>query len=81
MSSDTLNQLHSNFDEAKIKRWVIIYPAYIDAKKTLREGRRIPKEKAVENPTLPEIQQVLALLNIEFIVEVFFLFFSMQMFN
>ncbi|KDR24092.1 hypothetical protein L798_03747, partial [Zootermopsis nevadensis] len=27
-------------------RWICIYPAYINSKKTLAEGRRIPKEKA-----------------------------------
>jgi hypothetical protein len=27
-------------------RWMCIYPAYINSKKTLAEGRRIPKDKA-----------------------------------
>jgi hypothetical protein len=27
-------------------RWICIYPAYINSKKTLAEGRRIPKDKA-----------------------------------
>ena len=27
-------------------RWIVIYPAYINAKKTQAEGRRIPKSKA-----------------------------------
>lgn len=40
-------------------RWICIYPAYINSKKTLAEGRRIPKEKAVENPTHQEIRDVL----------------------
>ncbi|XP_067007594.1 signal recognition particle 19 kDa protein [Anabrus simplex] len=42
------------------ERWVCIYPAYINSKKTLAEGRRIPKDKAVENPTHQEIRDVLA---------------------
>ena len=29
-------------------RWVTIYPNYIDSKKTLEEGRRIPKSAACE---------------------------------
>lgn len=40
-------------------RWVCIYPAYINSKKTLAEGRRISKGKCVENPTFQEIRDVL----------------------
>ncbi|KAK9794928.1 hypothetical protein WJX73_010067 [Symbiochloris irregularis] len=36
-------------------RRVIIYPAYINSKRTVAQGRRIPKEKACEDPTAPEI--------------------------
>lgn len=42
------------------ERWICIYPAYINSKKTIKEGRRIPKDKAVENPTYQEIRDVLA---------------------
>ncbi|XP_065207453.1 signal recognition particle 19 kDa protein [Planococcus citri] len=41
-------------------RWICIYPAYINSKKTIAEGRRIAKEKSVENPTIPEIMEVLS---------------------
>lgn len=36
-------------------RWVVIYPIYINSKKTLAEGRRISAEKACENPNVVEI--------------------------
>lgn len=39
-------------------RWICIYPAYINSKKTLAEGRRIPKSSCVENPTYNEIRDV-----------------------
>ncbi|CAO4360428.1 unnamed protein product [Caenorhabditis nigoni] len=42
------------------KRWVVIYPAYIDKKKTSKQGRKISKLLAVENPTSVEIHDVLA---------------------
>ncbi|MGH0182877.1 UNVERIFIED_CONTAM: hypothetical protein FKN15_010713, partial [Acipenser sinensis] len=32
-------------------RFICIYPAFINSKKTIAEGRRIPIDKAVENPT------------------------------
>lgn len=34
---------------------VIIYPNYIDSKKKISEGRRIPLDKACENPNVGEI--------------------------
>lgn len=41
-------------------RWICIYPAYLNSKKTIKEGRRVPKDKAVENPTHQEIRDVLS---------------------
>ena len=26
-------------------RWIMVYPAYLNAKRTVAEGRRVPKEK------------------------------------
>lgn len=46
------------FTHADRERWVCIYPAYINSKKTIKEGRRVPKEKAVENPQYTEIRDV-----------------------
>ncbi|GAB2276690.1 signal recognition particle 19kDa [Dionaea muscipula] len=37
------------------KKSVILYPIYINSKKTIAEGRRISIEKACENPTCIEI--------------------------
>lgn len=41
------------------ERWICIYPAYINCRKTLAEGRKIKKEQCVENPTFQEIRDVL----------------------
>jgi signal recognition particle subunit SRP19 len=49
--------------------WICIYPAYINSKKTLAEGRRIPKEKAVDNPTHQEIRDVLVAAGLKVGVE------------
>lgn len=40
-------------------RWICIYPAYLNKNKTRSEGRRVPSDKAVENPTINEIKDVL----------------------
>ncbi|KAL8606686.1 hypothetical protein ACOMHN_055361 [Nucella lapillus] len=42
------------------ERWICIYPAYINSRKTVKEGRRIPKEKGVDNPSYTEIRDVCA---------------------
>jgi signal recognition particle subunit SRP19 len=36
----------------------IIWPAYLDSKKSQREGRKIPRSQAVSKPKLREIKQV-----------------------
>ncbi|KAH7686271.1 signal recognition particle subunit SRP19 protein [Dioscorea alata] len=38
-----------------IKKWIVLYPIYINSKKTIAEGRRISAAKACENPTCLEI--------------------------
>jgi signal recognition particle subunit SRP19 len=50
------------------ERWICIYPAYIN-RKTLAEGRRIPKDKTVENPTHQEIRDVLSAAGMKIGVE------------
>jgi len=42
------------------ERWICIYPAYLNSKKTRAEGRKIPIDKAVENPNYQELKEVLA---------------------
>lgn len=59
-----LNSLNVSF-----LRWVCIYPAYINSKKSRQEGRRIPKENCIENPTFQEIKDVLSVCNVRFGVE------------
>ncbi|KAK7095993.1 signal recognition particle 19 kDa protein-like [Littorina saxatilis] len=58
-----------NFTHEDRERWICIYPAYINSRKTVKEGRRIPKEKAVDNPTYTEIRDVCASANLVLGVE------------
>jgi len=61
------------FDPSKkysdIERWSTIFPAYLNKKKTVAEGRRIPKEKAVENPNITEIAEVMKAKGFQVVVE------------
>jgi len=42
----------------------IIWPVYIDSKKTKKDGRRIPKENAVPSPKLREISKAAVKLHL-----------------
>ena len=50
-------------------RFVCIYPAYINAKKTRAQGRRVGKNKAIDNPTVNEIRDILENAGLKVIVE------------
>ncbi|GIL92593.1 hypothetical protein Vretimale_14008 [Volvox reticuliferus] len=50
-------------------RRVIIYPQYIDALKTVAEGRRIPKPLACEDPNVGELHDSCQLLKLESAIE------------
>jgi signal recognition particle subunit SRP19 len=50
-------------------RFVCIYPAYINAKKTRAQGRRVGKSKAIDNPTVNEIRDILENAGLKVVVE------------
>ncbi|XP_075162625.1 signal recognition particle 19 [Haematobia irritans] len=60
---------HPAMKHSDLERWICIYPAYINSKKTRQEGRRLPKENCVENPTYAEIRDVLSASNLRVAVE------------
>jgi len=50
-------------------RFVCIYPAYINAKKTRAQGRRVGKSKAIDNPAINEIRDILENAGLKVVVE------------
>ncbi|XP_006627071.1 signal recognition particle 19 kDa protein [Lepisosteus oculatus] len=60
---------HLTQNPAEKERFICIYPAYLNSKKTIAEGRRIPVEKAVENPTCTEMRDVLTAAGFNVLVE------------
>jgi len=50
-------------------RFVCIYPAYINAKKTRAQGRRVGKSKAIDNPTVNEIRDILENAGLKIVIE------------
>lgn len=53
-----------------IKKWVVMYPVYMNSKKTVAEGRRISLSKACENPNCIEISDCCKHLKLNSAVEV-----------
>lgn len=52
-----------------IQPTTIIYPSYIDAKKTKRQGRRLGRAFCVDSPILEEIKKACEILKIECEIE------------
>ncbi|CAF1079481.1 unnamed protein product [Rotaria magnacalcarata] len=50
-------------------RFVCIYPAYINAKKTRAQGRRVGKAKAIDNPSVNEIRDILENAGLKVVAE------------
>merc|ERR1712168_1272107 len=59
----------TEFSHCEAERWVCIYPAYLNSNKSRSEGRLVPKEKAVFNPTWMECRDVLAPKGFRFCIE------------
>ncbi|PXF48804.1 Signal recognition particle 19 kDa protein [Gracilariopsis chorda] len=51
------------------RRWVVIYPPYIDKNRKEKEGRKIAKEKCVEKPNMKEVFDCATLLRLQTALE------------
>ncbi|TNV75618.1 hypothetical protein FGO68_gene7943 [Halteria grandinella] len=56
-------------DPSVFKRWYTIYPCYMNALLSIQGGRRLPREKCVPNPQLPELSHCLSFLKLKHVVE------------
>lgn len=61
--------MEGNTLKPEMARWVVIYPIYLNSKKTLAEGRRISASKACENPTVMEIGDCCSYLRLSVAIE------------
>ena len=53
----------------KKERRIILWPAYFDSTKTVKEGRKAPKKFCVESPKLKEIAKAASKLGYNFIID------------
>ncbi len=51
------------------KKWVVVYPCFLDKSRSLSEGRKVPSDLSVDNPKCDEIVQVLLSFKLEHVVE------------
>lgn len=56
-------------DRSMLKHWHVIYPGYLEKSFTAPQGRRVPKDIAVDKPKLDEISAVLEFLKLRHCVE------------
>jgi len=47
----------------------VIWPAYLDASKTRSEGRRVPRDLAVDDPTVDEIAEAAQQVGYDAVIE------------
>jgi signal recognition particle subunit SRP19 len=47
----------------------VIWPAYLDASKTRAEGRRVPRDGAVDDPTVDEIAEAVQQVGYDAVIE------------
>ena len=50
-------------------RWMTIYPLYLSADVKRKDGRRVPNDKAVKDPTCEEILGLLKYLKFQAVIE------------
>eukprot|EP00930_Biecheleria_cincta_P007731 TRINITY_DN108991_c0_g1_i1.p1 TRINITY_DN108991_c0_g1~~TRINITY_DN108991_c0_g1_i1.p1 ORF type:complete len:161 (+),score=27.79 TRINITY_DN108991_c0_g1_i1:56-538(+) len=56
-------------DGIDTSKWNILYPNYINSKKTVQEGRRIPLDKGCEHPRAQEMAEICEHLKIPHVLE------------
>jgi signal recognition particle subunit SRP19 len=48
------------------KNKIVIWPVYFDSTKTIREGRKVPKNLAIPDPKIFEIKEVVEKLSLDY---------------
>lgn len=57
-------------DQVDVKKWAVLYPVYMNSKKTVAQGRRIAIAAACEDPTCDEIGRCCSFLQLPNAIEV-----------
>ena len=60
---------HLTTDPSSQLRWIVIYPSYLNSRKTKEDGRKVAKANAVDNPKVTEIKDVLTYHEFNCVVE------------
>ncbi|XP_065070139.1 signal recognition particle 19 kDa protein-like [Rhopilema esculentum] len=60
---------HLTTDPSNESRWIVVYPNFLNSRKTIKDGRKIAKSKGVDNPRCNEMKDVLQYHGFNCIVE------------
>ncbi|CAH8553876.1 unnamed protein product [Heterobilharzia americana] len=69
MEKTLLSPFSPNLPHSAKERWVCIYPAYLNNRRTRAQGRKLSVEQCVDNPKHSEVTMVLSKLSIDHILE------------
>lgn len=61
--------IHETFSMKTDEGFQIVYPSYLDARKTVKLGRRVCQEKAVPKPTVSDISLVLQSMQVRHVLQ------------
>lgn len=50
-------------------KFIVIYPSYLDSMKTIKQGRRIGKDEAVDTPTVSDISSALQMMGMRHVLQ------------
>ena len=64
-----VSRMKAQTDNEETKKWRCVYVTYFDATKSIKEGRRLPKEKCVDSPNIHLIAYAVELLKLRHVVE------------
>merc|ERR1712025_26284 len=67
--STSLTMAHMTTDPSVQQRWIVIYPSYINERKTREEGRRVSSAEACDNPRVAEMRDVLGFHGLPCVIE------------
>eukprot|EP00033_Pygsuia_biforma_P001797 GCRY01002009.1.p1 GENE.GCRY01002009.1~~GCRY01002009.1.p1 ORF type:complete len:132 (+),score=10.39 GCRY01002009.1:248-643(+) len=64
-----MSKAKEKVSDEELKKWVVLYPNFINLKKKTSEGRRIPLSLSVENPTCNDIAEACASLKLPHVIQ------------
>ncbi|CAH8574002.1 unnamed protein product [Schistosoma margrebowiei] len=69
MERPLLSPFSPNLPYSAKERWVCVYPAYLNNRRTRAQGRKLSVENCVDNPKHSEVTMILGKLSLDYLLE------------